>query len=142
VKPQNFRKLKKVIQLRATRPKSIDNKPRDQNHVTRDQNHVRNSTYYIQIMQLTKKLQASFGRFKRLFCGKTQLLFVALVVLFCNSVPLTRPSHLTSVLGRDMNLHPFRKEMSSFCFRLDFLIPSNAYSDRSFCLSLAESNHA
>jgi hypothetical protein len=35
-------------------------------------------------MQLTKKLQASFGRFKHLFCRKTQLLSVALVVLFCN----------------------------------------------------------
>jgi hypothetical protein len=93
-------------------------------------------------MQLTNKLQASFGRFKHLVCRKTQLLSVALVVLFCNSAPLTWPSHLTSLLGRDMNLHPFRKEMSSFCFRLDFLIPSNAYSDRSFCLSLAESNHA
>jgi hypothetical protein len=46
--------------------------------------------------------------------------------------------------GRDLNLHPFRKEMSSLFFRLDFLMPrSDAYStDRSFCLSLAESNHA
>jgi hypothetical protein len=53
------------------------------------------------------------------------------------TLPLTRPSHLTSLLGRDLNLHPFRKEMSSFFFRLDFLIPT----DRSFCLSLAEYNH-
>jgi hypothetical protein len=59
-------------------------------------------TYYIRIMQLTKKLQASFGHFKHLFLQKTQLLYnsIALVVLFCNSVAphgvsCTSASHAT-----------------------------------------------
>jgi hypothetical protein len=119
----------KIYRQLATRPKSCRKRPKSCHK--RPKSRHKGSTFDILHPDhaIDKKLQASFGRFKHLFCRKHNCsLSVALVVLFCNSVPLTRPSHLTSLLVRDMNLHPFRKEMSSFSLHLDFLIPSNAYS--------------